>query len=315
MKFEDSFFYEVIQMNEEKKENINDLTLEKLKAELAALKSEMQQLQHNQEQENENSQAERLETTEVLEAIDESTEELEIKAELICRWGAARAGAIVIAPVVGTVALMANEIYMVNQIAKLYQVKLTERAIFSFVGAISSRVIGHILATLIPFSVIQVPVAIGITYSLGRVTQLWLRDGMPEDLNPYIDMMDDWKEKAREQAEKLKEYPLKNIPLGDETIDFMKRWGHLAQEKLNDVKKRGKNVYNSVRYADDLVNEIVKEAEKSKQQNNSNKATEDVLNPDTMDSDKEDKKKEEVEPLTETKVTQAIEDAKLSLDE
>ena len=74
MKFEDSFFYEVIQMNEEKKENINDLTLEKLKAELAALKSEVQQLQHNQEQENENSQAERLETTEVLEAIDESTD-------------------------------------------------------------------------------------------------------------------------------------------------------------------------------------------------------------------------------------------------
>lgn len=83
---------------------------------------------------------------------------------------AARAGAIVIAPLVGTVALMANEVYLVSRIAKVYDVKLSERALIAFLGAVGSRVAGSLLTTIIPFSAIQVPVAVGITYSLGRVT-------------------------------------------------------------------------------------------------------------------------------------------------
>lgn len=38
--------------------------------------------------------------------------DIEWEAEKICRWGAARAGVIVVAPLVGTMALMANEVYM-----------------------------------------------------------------------------------------------------------------------------------------------------------------------------------------------------------
>ena len=37
--------------------------------------------------------------------------DIEWEAEKICRWGAARAGVIVVAPLVGTMALMANEVF------------------------------------------------------------------------------------------------------------------------------------------------------------------------------------------------------------
>ena len=40
----------------------------------------------------------------VLDAMDETTEDRDLKVETLCRWAAARAGAIVIAPLVGTVA-------------------------------------------------------------------------------------------------------------------------------------------------------------------------------------------------------------------
>lgn len=40
--------------------------------------------------------------------------DMDWEAEKICRWGAARAGVIVVAPLVGTMALMANEVYMID---------------------------------------------------------------------------------------------------------------------------------------------------------------------------------------------------------
>ena len=88
---------------------------------------------------------------------------------------------------------------------------------------------------------------------------------MPTDMGPYIDMMGEWKDKAREQVDKLKENPLKNVPLGDETIDFMKKWGGVAKERFQDVKEKGEELYHTVRHHDDLVDEIVEEkAEETK---------------------------------------------------
>ena len=45
--------------------------------------------------------------------------DIEWEAEKICRWGAARAGVIVVAPLVGTMALMANEVYMIMRLGEL----------------------------------------------------------------------------------------------------------------------------------------------------------------------------------------------------
>lgn len=233
-------------------------TVEELQAEIAALKQELADMK-SQSQSAENA------AVSVVKAMEESTEDKDVKVEMLCRWAAARAGAIVIAPLVGTVALMANEVYLVSRIAKVYDVKLSERALIAFLGAVGSRVAGSLLTTIIPFSAIQVPVAVGITYSLGRVTQRWLKDGMPTDMGPYIDMMGEWKDKAREQVDKLKENPLKNVPLGDETIDFMKKWGGVAKDRFQDVKEKGEELYHTVRHHDDLVDEIVEEkAEEAK---------------------------------------------------
>ena len=195
----------------------------------------------------------------VLDAMDETTEDRDLKVETLCRWAAARAGAIVIAPLVGTVALMANEVYLVSRIARIYDVKLTERAVLAFLGAMGSQMAGNLLTTLIPFSVIQVPVAVGITYSLGRVTQRWLRDGMPSDMTPYIEMFGEWKERSKEQVEKLKDNPLKNVPLGDETKDFFAKWGNAAKDAVMDAKDKGQELYHNVR-SRNLADEVAEDA-------------------------------------------------------
>ena len=254
----------------------------------------------------------------VLDAMDETTEDRDLKVETLCRWAAARAGAIVIAPLVGTVALMANEVYLVSRIARIYDVKLTERAVLAFLGAMGSQMAGNLLTTLIPFSVIQVPVAVGITYSLGRVTQRWLRDGMPSDMTPYIEMFGEWKEKAKEQVEKLKDNPLKNVPLGDETKDFFAKWGNAAKDAVMDAKDKGQELYHNVRsrnLADEVAEDAavqqavdaVNEAEYNNVHEEAAKAREEKLEDavDTFD---------EAEDEVENKVRAAVEEAKKPLE-
>ena len=254
----------------------------------------------------------------VLDAMDETTEDRDLKVETLCRWAAARAGAIVIAPLVGTVALMANEVYLVSRIARIYDVKLTERAVLAFLGAMGSQMAGNLLTTLIPFSVIQVPVAVGITYSLGRVTQRWLRDGMPSDMTPYIEMFGEWKERAKEQVEKLKDNPLKNVPLGDETKDFFAKWGNAAKDAVMDAKDKGQELYHNVRsrnLADEVAEDAavqqavdaVNEAEYNNVHEEATKAREDKLE-EAVDAF------DEAEDEVEDKVRAAVEEAKKPLE-
>lgn len=262
--------------------------LKKLEEEIAALKAKVAELTENGET-NADTQA-----LTVINAMDETTEDKDVKVETLCRWAAARAGAIVVAPLVGTVALMANEVYLVSRIARIYDVKLTERAVLAFLGAMGSRMAGNLLTTLIPFSAIQVPVAVGITYSLGRVTQRWLRDGMPDDMTPYIEMFGQWKDKAKEQVEKLKDNPLKNVPLGDETKDFLAKWGNVAKDAAVDVKEKGKEIYKQVLNQRDLADEIVTDGEEGEEET--------AVDGEVMDEQIEDQ------------VRAAVEDAKKPLE-
>ncbi|MDY5105005.1 MAG: hypothetical protein SPE91_06670 [Megasphaera elsdenii] len=287
-------------------------TVEELQAEIAALKQELADVKAQ-------SQSTEEAAASVVKAMEQSTEDKDVKVEMLCRWAAARAGAIVIAPLVGTVALMANEVYLVSRIARVYDVKLSERALIAFLGAVGSRVAGSLLTTIIPFSAIQVPVAVGITYSLGRVTQRWLKDGMPTDMGPYIDMMGEWKDKAREQVDKLKENPLKNVPLGDETIDFMKKWGGVAKERFQDVKEKGEELYHTVRRHDDLVDEIVEEKAEETKDGEAGKA--ETADAEAATAAGTDAKAETAAPAdseglsVEDKVKAAVEDAKIPLED
>jgi uncharacterized protein (DUF697 family) len=229
----------------------------------------------------------------VIHSMDETTDDDDVKVEALCRWAAARAGVIVVAPLVGTVALMANEVYLINRIARVYDIKLSERTVLAFIGAIGSRMAGNLLTTLIPIGAVQVPIAVGITYSLGKVTQRWLKDGMPSDMGPYVDMMGEWKDKAKEQVDKLRENPLQNIPLGDETADFMKKWGGAAKDAFKDMKEKGQEAVHTIRHRNDLVEEVA--AEQAKEQ-----AAEEAPEPAAT---------------TEEQVKAAVEEAKAALNE
>lgn len=304
-------------------------TVEELQAELAKLKEEIAALKAQQAEAAEEAPVDDS-TTSIDQTIDASTEDKDIKVETYCRWAAARAGAIVIAPLLGTVALMANEVYLVSRIARVYDVKLTERALIAFLGAMGSRVAGNLLTTLIPFSAIQVPVAVGITYSLGKVTQRWMKDGMPSDMTPYIQMMGEWKDKAREQVDKLRESPLKNVPLGDETIDFMKKWGNTAKDAFIDVKEKGQKLYNNVIHKEETIVEEVAE-EKAKEdaatdetvtEEQTTVITEETTTPDTPAGpaaaaapEKAEFPAEQPAPSEEEQAKAAVEDAKIPLED
>lgn len=60
--------------------------------------------------------------------VIKSEEEIEQEVESLCRWAAARAGVIVVAPILGQIALAANEIYLIKRIANVYDKKFDETA-------------------------------------------------------------------------------------------------------------------------------------------------------------------------------------------
>jgi len=158
-------------------------------------------------------------TVEVL--MDEK--EIEAESEKICRWAAARAGVIVIAPLVGTMTLMANEIYMVSRLAKLRGVTLSEGALIGFLGSLGATFVGQTIATIIPFPPIQVPLGMSITYAVGKVAYAWLKAGQPEDIASFQSIFEDAKEEGMKKINEFKHNPDKDKPLGDESKRFEKQ--------------------------------------------------------------------------------------------
>lgn len=153
-------------------------------------------------------------TAERVEVIDDQLREQE--AEDLCRWAAARAGVIVVAPLVGTMSLVANEIYMIIKLGKVYGEEISEQAAVSVLGSVGAYFVGSTLTTLIPFAPLQIPVAIGTTYALGRVVTEWLKAGKPKDMSPFKTVYDDAMKSAKNNLSIFKNNPHKDEPLGDE---------------------------------------------------------------------------------------------------
>lgn len=63
----------------------------------------------------------------------------------------------------------------------------------------------------------QIPVAVGTTYALGRVVTEWLKAGKPADLSPFKTVYDDALREAKKNIELFKNDPKKDEPLGDES--------------------------------------------------------------------------------------------------
>jgi len=150
----------------------------------------------------------------------EVTAEMEANAESLCKWAAARAGAIVILPGLGTMSLIANDIYMVTKLGKVFNQPIGEKAAVSLLGSCGTVFLGGQLSTLIPFAPLQIPVAVATTYGLGHVVTEWLKAGRPKDMSVFKSVYEDAVKEAKEHIDKFKDNPDKDKPLGDETKKY-----------------------------------------------------------------------------------------------
>ena len=142
------------------------------------------------------------------------------EAEKICRWGAARASVIAVTPVLGTVALMANEVYMIMRLADAKGEKLEDGAIAGLLGSLGASFVGQTLFTLIPFAPVQVPLAIAITYGVGKAASAWLKAGQPADLAQFKEVFNEARDEGMAKFKEFSQMDSKDIPLGDESKKF-----------------------------------------------------------------------------------------------
>lgn len=142
------------------------------------------------------------------------------EAEALCKWAAARAGVIVVAPLLGTMALIANQIYMIIKLGKVYEEEISESMAVSILGSLGTVFVGQTVATLIPFAPLQIPLAVGTTYGLGKVVAEWLHTGKPQDISAFKTVYDNAVLEAKKNIDIFKNNPNKDKPLGDETKKF-----------------------------------------------------------------------------------------------
>lgn len=169
------------------------------------------------------------ETEDIQKAVVDTTKELvpveaevnlDEEAEKIVRWGAARAGAIVLTPFLGSVALMANEVYMISRLATLYGVDLENGAIAGLMGSLGASFVGQTFFTFIPFPPLQIPVAVSITYGVGKAAHAWLKAGGTSDMSKFKEIFDQARKEGLAKVKEISNLASKDIPLGDEGKKF-----------------------------------------------------------------------------------------------
>ena len=145
---------------------------------------------------------------------------LEKKVEELCLWAAARAAAVVVLPFVGTVALIANEVYLVKKIGDLYGQKLSESVILGFIASLGASVVGSTLATLLPYSPTKLVIGATITYGVGKSAHEWLKAGRPDDMKIFKKVFDEAKSDIMKNIQTVLHHPDRDKPLGDESKKF-----------------------------------------------------------------------------------------------
>ncbi|MCH3949999.1 MAG: hypothetical protein LKE33_03545 [Acidaminococcus sp.] len=159
-------------------------------------------------------------------------QDIEKEAESICRWGAARASVIVMTPFLGSLALMANEVYMVVRLGDLRGIELESSAITGLISSLGASFVGQTLFTLIPFPPLQVPMGVAITYAVGKAANAWLKAGQPKDMERIREIFEEAKKEGLARFKEFKEDPTRNLPLGDETKLKMKEKARPIFDKI-----------------------------------------------------------------------------------
>ncbi len=134
----------------------------------------------------------------------------EAEVERLCRWAAARAGVVVMLPIAGTMALIANEVYLVKKIGDLHGYKLNDSVILGFIASLGASVVGSTLATLFPYSPTKILIGVGLTYGIGKAAHEWLKAGQPEDLSAIKEVFNHAKQQACKNIKSFLNNPNKN---------------------------------------------------------------------------------------------------------
>ena len=184
---------------------------------------------------------------EPLEDID-----TEWEAEKLCRWGAARASVLVVAPVFGTMALIANEVYMITRLADLRGVKISEGTALGLLGSLGATFIGQSVFTLLPIPAIQIPLAVSITYGVGKAANAWLKAGRPEDVASFREVFEKARKEGAENADTFSNMDCKDEPLGDESKKFDLK---ALKEKMKNVS--GEDVFAGVKTTADKAESTI----------------------------------------------------------
>ena len=184
---------------------------------------------------------------EPLEDID-----TEWEAEKLCRWGAARASVLVVAPVLGTMALIANEVYMITRLADLRGVKMSEGTALGLLGSLGATFIGQSVFTLLPIAAIQIPLAVSITYGVGKAANAWLKAGRPEDVASFREVFEKARKEGAENADTFSNMDCKDEPLGDESKKFDLK---ALKEKMKNVK--GEDLFAGVKTTADKAESTI----------------------------------------------------------
>ena len=190
---------------------------------------------------------------EPLEDID-----TEWEAEKLCRWGAARASVLVVAPVLGTMALIANEVYMITRLADLRGVKISEGTALGLLGSLGATFIGQSVFTLLPVAAIQIPLAVSITYGVGKAANAWLKAGRPEDVASFREVFEKARKEGAENADTFSNMDCKDEPLGDESKKFDLK---TLKEKMKNVK--GEDLFAGVKTTADKAESTISQRIKS----------------------------------------------------
>ena len=191
--------------------------------------------------------AEENKEIEPLEDID-----TEWEAEKLCRWGAARASVLVVAPVFGTMALIANEVYMITRLADLRGIKVSEGTALGLLGSLGATFIGQSVFTLLPIPAIQIPLAVSITYGVGKAANAWLKAGRPEDVASFREVFEKARKEGAENADTFSNMDCKDEPLGDESKKFDL---NALKEKMKNVK--GEDVFAGVKTTADKAESTI----------------------------------------------------------
>lgn len=186
--------------------------------------------------------------------------DLDWEAEKICRWGAARAGVIVVAPFVGTMALMANEVYMITRLGDLRGVELEEGAVLGLLSSLGAAFVGQTLVTLIPFAPVQIPVGISVTYAVGKVADAWIKAGRPEDIAVFKEVYEQARQEGMDNIDEFTNMNCKSQPLGDENKRFNIDGNKLFRQVMTAADQTEKNLTDRVqRFGEKILKPLVQQ--------------------------------------------------------